>query len=217
MELVITGIFFVLAVLGLVYASWLLYSEFTLEKSQKIQSDSIKQHEINVNSLNSLKSSLEDPPGFVLPEINLEGKPLFHKIDFGDNAVNASEPVYVSPPNTDEKSMQFKLNRMFEENFTHLGKKEIMDNIKLTKPRQPATENKVLPNFKDSIIVMLRSGNLAIVDTFNGRQNPTISGTIGQLGDRDLRWQWKLNGKGLLDSNEEHYMDIIQVIGELNG
>ncbi len=67
--------------------------------------------------------------------------------------------------------------------------------------------------FKEPLVVMLRSGNLAIVDNYDGGYKQPLSGTIGEMNGRDMRWTWSLMGKGG-DLEENHY-DIIAKIGEL--
>lgn len=197
MELVITGIFLVLAVLGLVYTIWLLYTEFTLKKSPKVQLNSINEHETKEVEFTSLLNEM----------------PIIHELNFGQKAVSETEPPYSKYKGKD--SVKYRLNGFFKECFDGKDKTEIINSVKLTKPKQPSTETKKLPNFKQPLVVLLRSGKLAIVDTFNGRQNPTISGIIGEIGNQDLKWEWHLNGKSP-ETDKPHYMDIISIIGELD-
>lgn len=69
------------------------------------------------------------------------------------------------------------------------------------------------PIFKEPIVVMLRNENLAIVDKYDSGHQLPLSGIIGMMNDKDMRWTWTLSGKS--EPGKVSHHDIIKIIGSL--
>lgn len=81
--------------------------------------------------------------------------------------------------------------------------------------KQIVNENKLIrtPRLEQPLVMMTRSGNLAVVEKYYEGQDYPFYGSIrSNFNNLDMKWSWKLNDKA--SDTKKHYHDLVAYIGE---
>lgn len=159
------------------------------------------------NEIKQVKLETEDPLAEVKKEVESEQR--IHNLTFGYEAEGLYREQKRVP--TDYEG---KMNGFFKECFGNLSKWEIARLDKGTKQNNEITHSK-LPVLKKQIIVLLRSGNLAVVQSYTKGDKFPLSGIIqSAFENKDMQWTWTLNGKG--GDIKNHRNDIVSIVGDFD-
>lgn len=127
---------------------------------------------------------------------------------------DSPKPFYIDDPIRDNLNKITK-TYLVDNSITQIAFAEAEEYITLEKSPEIQLNYSPKHKFKEPIVVMLRSGNLAIVIEYQvGHEFPLYGVINSKYNNKDMNWSWKLNGNGgYLKSN---YNDIITFIGELD-